>query len=255
MITPALLSPALPSPGAAIPAPSRLAPGQRVYAVGDVHGCLDRLQAMHALIADDLAARPVENALLIHIGDLIDRGPDSAGVIRHLLQPFPGHPGVKPPHRANLLGNHEEMLLTALAGNRRDAGEQWLRNGGGETLQSWKLAWRDPPERWAEGIPPRELGFLRSLGLIYRVGGYVFVHAGLRPGVGLGQQQRQDLLWIREPFLTNADPLPAVVVHGHTPESAPVIRSNRIGIDTGAVLGGALTCVVLQDATLGFLQT
>ncbi len=175
-------------------------------------------------------------------------------MISHLLRPFPGHDGVPPPHCVTLMGNHEEMLLTAIATNSRDAGEAWLRNGGGETLQSWNLSWRDRPRSWGERIPPRELGFLRGLGLLHRVGGYIFVHAGLRPGVALDQQSRHDMLWIRDPFLSSDATHPGVVVHGHTPEGAPVVRANRIGIDTGAVLGGKLTCAVLQDDTLAFLQ-
>src|SRR5437870_5668627 len=147
VVLPAPLPPSKPT---VAPAAAAVAPGQRVYAVGDVHGGLDRLQAMHALIAADLADRPVAHALLIHIGDLIDRGPDSAGVIRHLLQPFPGRDGVPPPSCVTLLGNHEEMLLTTLATGRRTAAAQWLQNGGGETLHSWNLPWRDPPQTWAQ---------------------------------------------------------------------------------------------------------
>src|SRR5262249_52469100 len=97
--------------------------------------------------------------------------------------------------------------------------------------------------------------FLRGLALIYRAGGYVFVHAGLRPDVAIEQQQREDMLWIREPFLSWTGTLPGVVVHGHTPENAPQVRPHRIGIDTGAVLGGPLTCAVLQGDGVAFLQT
>ena len=236
-------------------APARLPPDQRVYAIGDVQGCLARRQAMHALIADDLAGRPVADALLIHLGDYIDRGPDSAGVIRHLLRPFPGHAGVAPPAVVNLMGNHEAMLLHVLETGKRRAAAEWLRNGGGETLASWKLSWRDRPQVWAERIAPAELGFVRGLGLMHRAGGYVFVHAGLRPGIGLAEQTRHDMLWIREPFLSSGSALPGVVVHGHTPEDAPVVRANRIGIDTGCVLGGKLSCVVLENDTMAFLQT
>jgi serine/threonine protein phosphatase 1 len=250
-----MITSGLPTPLRLRPAPAALAPGQRVYAIGDVHGCLDRLQALHGLIADDLARRPVAHALLIHLGDLIDRGPDSAGVIRHLIQPFAGHPGVPPPHCVTLLGNHEDMLLDALDSGSAAAAAHWRQNGGSETLASWNLTWRDPPQVWAARIPPAELGFLRGLGLLHRVGGYVFTHAGLRPGVALAQQSRRDLLWIREPFLSSPMPFESVVVHGHTPEDQPTVTTNRIGIDTGAVLGGRLTCLVLQEATLGFLQS
>jgi serine/threonine protein phosphatase 1 len=239
----------------ALPAPASLPPGQRIYAVGDVHGCADRLALMHGAIAEDLAARPVEHALVIHIGDYIDRGPDSAGVIERLLRPFPSVPGTTPPHLVNLTGNHEEMLLTALDEGSRAAAERWLANSGGETLASWGLSWRGGARAWREAIPPRHLGFLRGLGLIYRAGGYAFVHAGLRPGVPLEQQAREDMLWIREPFLSWPGRLPIVVVHGHTPEDAPQVRPHRIGIDTGAVLGGPLTCAVLELDGVAFIQT
>jgi serine/threonine protein phosphatase 1 len=104
-------------------------------------------------------------------------------------------------------------------------------------------------------MPPVHLGFLRGLSLMHRAGGYAFVHAGIRPGVTLERQTRTDLLWIRAPFLNCEEMLPAVVVHGHTPADAPELRANRIGIDTGAVLGGALTCAVLEAQTVGFLQS
>ena len=237
------------------PSPGSLPAEQRIYAIGDVHGCNDRLALMHGAIAEDLAARPVPHALVIHIGDYIDRGPDSAGVIERLLQPFPVVPGAGQPHVVNLMGNHEEMLLIALEDGDRRAAELWLGNRGGDTLASWGLSWRGGARAWRNGIPPRHLGFLRGLGLIYRAGGYLFVHAGLRPGVTLEQQRREDMLWIREPFLSWKGTLPAVVVHGHTPDNAPQVRPHRIGIDTGAVLGGPLTCVVLERESLAFLQT
>jgi serine/threonine protein phosphatase 1 len=232
-----------------------LPPDQRIYAVGDVHGCADRLDLMHGAIAEDLAARPVAHALLVHLGDLIDRGPDSAGVIERLLRPFPSVPGAAAPHVVNLIGNHEEMFLAAINGGGGRTAELWLANGGGETLASWGVSWRAGPEGWRSAIPPEHLGFLRGLALVYRAGGYLFVHAGLRPGVKLEAQARQDMLWIREPFLSWSGTLPAVVVHGHTPEDAPVVRPHRIGVDTGAVLGGPLTCAVLEADTVTFLQT
>jgi serine/threonine protein phosphatase 1 len=238
-----------------MPAPASLPLGQRIYAVGDVHGCAERLGLMHLAIAEDLADRPVEHALVVHIGDYIDRGPDSAGTIERLLQPFPSVAGATAPHRVYLIGNHEEMLLTALEEGSSNAVERWLANSGGETLASWGLSWRSGPRTWRDAIPPRHRGFLRGLGLIYRAGGYAFVHAGLRPGIPLELQTRQDMLWIREPFLSWPGTLPAVVVHGHTPEDRPQVRPHRIGIDTGAVLGGPLTCAMLEANKVAFIQT
>ena len=236
-----------------------LPPGQRIYAVGDVHGCRDQLDAMHQAIAADLRERPQGDAqgrpqgdvLVIHLGDYIDRGPDSAGVIARLLAPLV-IPGVRV---LNLMGNHEDMLLGALAGRRVDA-EVWISNGGHAALQSWGVPPRTPAKRWGELIPAPHLAFMRGLALMHRAGGYVFVHAGVRPGLALAAQSRQDLLWIREPFLSTMVRHEAVVVHGHTPEdSMPVLRTNRIGLDTGAVLGGPLTCGVFEGERVRFLQT
>ncbi len=236
-------------------APATLPPGQRIYAVGDVHGCLDQLDNMHRAIAADLHARPPNNRqggdpLVIHLGDYIDRGPDSAGVIARLIAPFLVA-GVKV---LNLAGNHEDMLLGALAGRRMDA-EVWIANGGHAALASWGVAPRTRPAQWEALIPPPHLAFLRGLTLLHRAGGYVFVHAGVRPGLALDAQSRQDLLWIREPFLSSAVMHEAVVVHGHTPEDEVVVRANRIGLDTGAVLGGPLTCAVFEGDRVGFIQT
>lgn len=236
-------------------APASLPPGQRVYAVGDVHGCLDQLDEMHQRIVADLRARPCAQVLVIHLGDYIDRGPDSAGVIGRLIAPFPAPPGMPSPAVVNLVGNHEDLLLNALAGRRMEA-EIWLGNGGHAALASWGVAPRTPPKQWAQAIPPPHLEFLRTLALTHRAGGYLFVHAGIRPGLRLEDQTRQDLLWIREPFLSATAAHEAVVVHGHTPEEPhPVVRANRIGLDTGAVLGGALSCAILEGDTIAFIQT
>jgi serine/threonine protein phosphatase 1 len=232
------------------PAPARLPDGHRVYAVGDVHGCLDRLRALHEAIAADMAARPLPSPLLVHLGDLVDRGADSAGVIELLAAgpPIAGIPTV------NLMGNHEHMALSALAGQDRGAVALWLDNGAGPTLDSWRVPPGAVPIAWPTHIPPRHLLFLRDLPPMHRLGPYLFVHAGVRPGVALDRQSRADLLWIREPFLSFDGDLGAVVVHGHTPRREPEVRRNRVGIDTGAVMGGDLTCAVLEGAWLGFLR-
>lgn len=240
----------MPTLNGAMPAPAALPPGERVYAVGDVHGCLEQLTAMHAAIAADLAARPTAAATLVHLGDYIDRGPDSAGVLATLLSPPASLGGMR---IVNLIGNHEDMLLAALDGRRGEAG-LWLENGGVASLQSWAVPPRLGPRDWARLIPAAQIDWLRGLPTHHVQGGYVFVHAGLRPGVDLAAQRREDMLWIRAPFLSFDGALPGVVVHGHTPERAtPVIRRNRIGIDTGAVLGGPLTCAVLDNEQLAFI--
>lgn len=233
------------------PAPATLPAGPRVYAVGDVHGCLDRLVAMHEAIAEDLAARPADAAVLIHLGDYVDRGPESAQVVEWLL----GRPPVPASRVVNLMGNHEAMMLAAVASGEESAADTWLANGGADSLQSWGVPRAAGQADWAALIPPQHLLFLRDLPTHVRIGPYLFVHAGIRPSVPLAQQSRHDMLWIREPFLSSRQDHGMVVVHGHTPRYEPLVRPNRIDIDTGAVLGGVLTCVVLEADKLGFLST
>jgi serine/threonine protein phosphatase 1 len=229
-------------------APASLPPGRRIYAIGDIHGCARQLADLHDIIADDLADRPIASALLLHIGDYVDRGADTAGVIARLAAgcPIPGMDMV------NLMGNHESTMLDALSGERA-AGTDWLFAGGKATLQSYGIDPEGPRDRWAELIPPAHQDFLRDLVLMHREGGYAFIHAGVRPGIPLESQARDDLLRSRQPFLYSEADFGAVVVHGHTPVKAPVVRHNRIAIDTGAVFGGKLTCVVLETDMLAFL--
>lgn len=269
-------------------APGTLPSGLRVYAIGDVHGCADRLAALHALIAADATARPVGGVpettahgpprlaalggrgpatplrhaqarphtparpmtriVLVHLGDYIDRGPDSARVLQRLLGP-PPVPGAE---MVNLVGNHEVMMLDAADPHSHPGAMAfWLENGGAETLASYGAA---PHDRDPFGmVPDDHLSLLRRCALRWVAGDYLFVHAGVRPGVAMDRQDPFDLLWIREPFLSYEGDLPSVVVHGHTPAAAPSVRPHRIGIDTGACFGGDLTCLVLEDRRLGFL--
>jgi serine/threonine protein phosphatase 1 len=231
-------------------APATLPPGQRVYAIGDIHGCLDRLVALHEAIAEDIAARPVAHTTLVHLGDYVDRGADSAQVIDWLIN----QPPVPADAFVNLMGNHEFMMLSALAGVDKEAPGHWMTNGGADSLLSWGISRTTPPIEWINRIPHQHLFFLRDLEICHHIGPYLFVHAGIRPGVPLDKQSRQDMMWIREPFLSSRADHGAIVVHGHTPKREPIVQPNRIAIDTGAVLGGALTCVVLEDDKLGFLQ-
>ncbi len=234
-----------------VSAPAALDPGQRIYAIGDIHGCLDRLVAMHEMIAEDLAERPVETSTLIHLGDYVDRGQESAQVVEWLQ----GGPPVPASRVVNLMGNHEEMMLAAVASGEEQAADQWLGNGGADSLMSWGVPRTALQRDWATLIPTSHLVLLRDLPTHVRIGPYFFVHAGIRPGVPLDQQSRHDMLWIREPFLSSKKDHGVIVVHGHTPRYEPLVRPNRIAIDTGAVLGGVLTCVVLEGDTLGFLRT
>ncbi len=221
-----------------------------MYVIGDVHGCLERLVSLHFQIAADLAARPVPYSALIHLGDYVDRGPDSAGVLWLLAG------AVKPPvtQRVDLKGNHEFMMLDALGGGRLAAGH-WLDNGGDATLESYHIGIADQthPELWRAAVPDLHLEWLHRLDLMHREGNYLFVHAGIRPGVPLRSQVPDDLMWIREPFLSDRQPRDVVVVHGHTPRPQPEVFENRIGIDTGAAMGGRLTCLVLEGEEMRFL--
>jgi serine/threonine protein phosphatase 1 len=233
-----------------VTAPATLPPGKRVYAIGDVHGCLDRLASVHEQIASDLAARPIDESILVHLGDYVDRGLDSAQVIDWLSAGAP----VPATRIVNLMGNHEDMMIQALPGTDKDANATWLANGGADSLLSWEIGRKVPPAEWASLIPAEHQAFIRGLETSFRCGPYLFVHAGIRPGIPLDKQEKQDMLWIREPFLSWKHSFDAVVVHGHTPRQEPAVRNNRIGIDTGAVMGGVLTCVVLEDDKLGFIR-
>jgi serine/threonine protein phosphatase 1 len=231
------------------PAPAALPEDNRVYAIGDVHGCDERLARLHVLIAEDLSARPVPQPLLLHLGDYVDKGPDSAGVVARLAagQPLRGVPTV------NLMGNHERTMLDALDGQPA-AITDWLYSGGEHALASWRIGLDSPAAGWARMIPAAHLGFLHGLALHHRVGGYLFVHAGLKPGIPLDRQTTDDLLRIRRTFLDSDADFGAVVVHGHTPvRHGPEIRPNRINLDTGAVFGRELTCAVLEGDRVGFL--
>ena len=231
-----------------------LTPGRRIYVIGDVHGQRAKLERMHGWVRSDVQERPVPRPLLVHLGDLIDRGPDSAGCIALLAagSPVRGVPAV------TLMGNHEAMMLDALNEDGGAAGH-WLDNGGAETLRSWGLGSRTRPRDWLAAIPARQLVFLRDLRRSFAEQDYVFVHAGVRPGVPLSGQSEDDLMWIREGFLDwDGVMLPEaperMIVHGHTPVREPEIKSNRIGLDTGAGHGGPLTCAVLEGDEVRFVQ-
>ena len=245
------MPPARPSPRCCwqrhfVRAPGWLPRGRRVYAIGDIHGCRAQLEQLHREIIRDLAARPIAAPLLIHLGDYIDNGPDSAGVIELLVARPP------PIRMIQLLGDHERMLLDALAGDRA-AATDWLWAGGKAALESWSLDPDLPRERWEAALPAAHVAFLRGLKRMHREGDYLFVHAGIRPGVPLTEQTLDDLVSIRQPFLWTEQPLGAIVVHGHSSNPAVVRTDNRIGLDTGAGMGGRLTCAVLEEDLLGLI--
>jgi serine/threonine protein phosphatase 1 len=242
------------------PAPPTVPAGTRVYAIGDSHGCVERLRALHqAILADRDAAPaagpPATRWVVVYLGDYVDRGPDSRGVIDLLLSdPLPGFESVY------LKGNHEDLMLGVL--DEGQAPMTWLVNGGGATLESYGIdpeeVTRDSRDRPPRGLAPRlpaaHLDFLHGLALSHVEGDYLFVHAGIRPGIPLDAQRDRDLLWIRDAFLDSDADHGKVVVHGHTPSRTPELMANRIGIDTGACFGGCLTAVVLEGAGRRLLQ-
>jgi serine/threonine protein phosphatase 1 len=229
------------------PAPATLPPGHRIYAIGDIHGCLDKLLALHDLIVQDMADRITQQTTLVHMGDYIDRGPDSAGVIQRLVTGALPSAGTV----INLMGNHEQMMIDAL-----DGGDVllWLDSHAASSLESWGANPAAPVWEWLEHIPTPHLTFIRGLALAHRAGPYFFVHAGIRAGVPLDRQDVHDMLWIREGFLDSDADFGAIIVHGHTPKNEVIVRPNRIGIDTGAVRGGVLTCLVLEEDRMGLIQ-
>ncbi len=229
--------------------PGRLPRGRRIYAIGDIHGCLPQLRQLHAAIADDLARRPPASALLVHLGDYIDFGPDSAGVIALLAtgNPVAGLPTI------NLMGDHERTALQALSGEGA-AATDWLHIGGDAALHSWGIAAGTPRGEWHSYLPTGHIAFLEGLATNHRDGDYLFVHAGIRPGVSLDSQAEDDLLGIRQSFLASEQNFDAVIVHGHTAGPSPTIRANRIGLDTGAGHGGKLTCAVFEEDGVAFIQ-
>ena len=231
--------------------------GQRAYVVGDVHGRADLLDALLGKIHEDLERRPVRKAILAFVGDLIDRGPSSAQVVERLRTYR--HPGVRP---LFILGNHEEVLLRILAGDAALI-TKWRWFGGTECLQSYgvdveRLAKLDDKAALAlvrEAIPGTHVEFIKSFVDSGRFGDYLFVHAGIRPGVPLEEQLQSDLRWIRQDFLLDETDHGFVVVHGHTISSETEERPNRIGIDTGAYSSGVLTALAIENGERWFLDT
>ncbi len=236
---------------------ARVEAGLRIYAIGDIHGRLDLLEKLSGLIRDDLAANKPRSSLAIFLGDYIDRGPASRGVIDALLSET-----AICDDKIFLRGNHEAVLLDVL----RDASviEHWARFGGLETLKSYGVGLNLPicPSdyeslrvQFVERCPSAHLDFLHRTKLFHQLTDYYFVHAGVRPGVELALQKEEDLLWIRRPFLTSPKPASKVVVHGHTPVASPELLPHRINVDTGAFMTGKLTCVVLEDTGRRVLMT
>ena len=214
------------------------------YAVGDVHGSLDKLIELMHLCDNDAAGRPMR---YIFLGDYIDRGPDSRAVVQILIELQREHPG----RDVFLKGNHEDMLACAADSHLFE--ERWLSNGGTATLKSYGVD-------SAAALPREDVVWSRQLPLFFDDGQHFFVHAGVHPDRPLDRQDEFDLLWIRKPFLTSHKDFGRLIVHGHTPlpNGLPDLRPNRINLDTGAFLGRPLTAAVFIPNEIGpvrFLQS
>lgn len=219
-----------------------------IYAIGDIHGRADLLRGVQARIDADWQAKPATRRLEIYLGDYVDRGPDSAGVIAMLRQ------------RARtcavmaLMGNHESILLQFLDGRVSD--REWLDWGGAATALSYGV---NPARETilsaalARAMPLEDVNFLRALRLSFRYGPYFFAHAGVAPGRGLDEQVADDLLWIRKPFLEYSGSFGAIVVHGHTPKDEPELKPGRINLDTGAYATHRLSCLRIDAAGAALL--
>ena len=236
---------------------ARAPKGRRAYAVGDIHGRLDLLDRLLADIELDIAARPAAETYLVFLGDLIDRGPQSREVVERLRTL--ASPSFRP---VFLIGNHEEVLLRLLGGERGLL-RSWLNFGGAECAQSYgadprqlkQLPEADALKVLRGAIPAVHADFLRTFIDTFRFGDYLLVHAGIRPGVDLAGQSQRDLRWIRAAFLDDPSDHGFLVVHGHTISEEVDERANRIGIDTGAYATGILTAIALENDQRWYLST
>lgn len=231
--------------------------GTVVYAIGDIHGHLNLLLRLEAQITADMKRRAATRRVIVYLGDYVDRGPQSKGVLDHLL----GNP-IAGCETVHVTGNHDRWMLNFI--DSPASGQAWLKYGGSQTLQSYGVS---APKSFdvvtleatraelAKVLPASHRAFLARMPLSHQEGDYFFVHAGVRPGVPLDEQDEEDLLWIREEFLYSDQDFGKIVVHGHTPTQTPEEHKNRISIDTGAYMSGTLTAVVLDGTTRSFFRS
>lgn len=199
-----------------------------IYAIGDIHGCKNSLEKLIKKIS------PQNEDTVIFLGDYIDRGPDSKGVIEFLIDFLNTHPNT-----VFMKGNHEWMFYEFYKTRDPDIWKLWEINGARSTLKSYE---------GIENIPKGHVEFIRSTKIYYTQDEYFFVHAGVKPNKPIKEQKSEDMLWIREEFIYSDNPLKDyIVVFGHTPMEKPLIMSDKIGIDTGCIYGGYLTCIRLND--------
>ena len=241
----------------------KIAEGKRIYAIGDIHGYAETLGRLHDEIDKDIAARPIEQAKIIYLGDYIDRGPDSKGVIDMILARQEILPNIE---HVFLLGNHENSMFNEFLNEPEGARQDWLEWGGVETAQSYGVVVDDiknPTEQAVsiaqnlrQAIPPTHQAFYKDLELYHVVDDYLFVHAGIKPDVDLEKQSKLDLIFNREPFMSFEGTHPYRVVHGHTStkDRKVDIRHNRINADTGHYMDGPLACAVIEGADVRVIE-
>ena len=237
---------------------ARVPDGMRIYAIGDIHGRNDLLQRLLGQIDADDAAKGPADTHIIFLGDLMDRGPDSAGVIETAMALRSQGRKVR-----YLMGNHEEVFVRACRKRDTKVLRFFLRIGGEATLLSYpitraeyiSLDMEQLAERLATLVPEQHLSFIESFEDQIVIGDYAFVHAGIRPGVPLAEQKPSDLRWIREEFVDQRGDLEKVVVYGHTIYDEVEERGSRIGIDTGAYASDKLTALALEGGERWYLQT
>ena len=229
--------------------------GERIYAIGDIHGRADLLEQVRDKIGLDLMTRPIDHATVVTLGDYVDRGPATKTVLDHLTSRT-----FFPARLVALGGNHDLLFRDFLL--KPEIGEHWRSMGGAETLKSYDVPTKDfragknlerVATTFGNVLPDAHRRLMFSLPLHFEMGDYFFCHAGVRPNRPLDQQTDEDLIWIRDEFLQSDQDFGKVVVHGHTPVSQPQVRHNRVSIDTAAFSTGRLTCVVLEEDSLHFL--
>jgi serine/threonine protein phosphatase 1 len=233
-------------------------PNTKIYAIGDIHGCLELLNSLLKWIEGDVQTSEAERHVLVFLGDYVDRGPHIKAVMERLVSGFPFVDDT-----IYIRGNHEATLYQFLSGE--DVSWNWFKYGGLETLQSYGLT---PPTDDEEAsamqavlrnelspiFPIHHRKFLKDdLRLTWINGDYLFVHAGLRPGIELADQSEHDLTWIRDEFMDSDVDFGKIIVHGHTITPTPDVKANRIGIDTGGFANGLLTCLALEGTSRQFI--
>jgi serine/threonine protein phosphatase 1 len=230
----------------------------RLYAVGDIHGCLDPLRQVIKLIRSDATLHPAKVYRLVFLGDYIDRGLHAAQVLDFLIDQLP--PFME---KIFIRGNHDDVMLQFLDGDLSVL-PGWLTYGGMATLASYGVNLYQPREKQEQEalrssllakIPASHRAFLETTRTSYSCGDYFFAHAGVKPNVPLSEQSSHDLMWMRGGFLQSTLDHGKVIVHGHTISPEPDVQPNRIGIDTGAFASGHLTCLVLEGKSRSFLKT